>query len=76
VLDFDLFVSDLKLKFAIPDTNAFNKFCEANLGKQTEICEEFYTTCKMQNKIGKVYFLKTGICVYMICMSWLSLFFL
>jgi len=42
LLDFDLFVSDLKLKFALPDKNAFNKFCEANPGKQTEICDEFY----------------------------------
>jgi hypothetical protein len=50
LLDFDLFVSDLKLKFALPDTNAFNKFCEANLGKQTEICDEYYMTCIMQNK--------------------------
>jgi hypothetical protein len=62
LLDFDLFVSDLKLKFALPDTNAFNKFCEANLGKQTEICDEFYTPCTiMQNKNWqKEYFLKTG----------------
>jgi hypothetical protein len=49
-LDFDLFVSDFKLKFTLPDTNAFNKCCEANLGKQPEICDEFYMTCKMQNK--------------------------
>jgi hypothetical protein len=35
LLDFDLFVSDLKQKFALPDTNAFNTFCEANLVKQT-----------------------------------------
>jgi hypothetical protein len=60
-------VSDLKLKFALPDTNAFNKCCEANLGKQTDICDEvyeFYTTyvqCRI--KIGKVYFLKTGMCL-------------
>jgi len=40
----------LKLKFALPDTNAFNKFCEANLGKPTKILDEFYTTCTMQNK--------------------------
>jgi len=50
LLDFDLFVSDLKLKFALPDTNAFNKCCDANLGKQTEICDEFYLTCTMHNK--------------------------
>jgi hypothetical protein len=42
LLDYNLYVSDLKLQFALPDTNAFNKFCEANLGKQTEICDEFY----------------------------------
>jgi hypothetical protein len=49
LLDFDLFVSDLKQKFALPDTFAFDKFCEANLVKQTEICDEFYTTCTMEN---------------------------
>jgi hypothetical protein len=30
-----LCVSELKLKFALPDTNAFIQFCEANLEKYT-----------------------------------------
>jgi hypothetical protein len=40
LLDFDLFVSDFKQKLALPETIAFEKFCEANLVKQTEICDE------------------------------------
>jgi hypothetical protein len=47
LLDFDLFVSDLKQKFALPDIYAFNIFCEANLVKQTEYAETF--TLHMHN---------------------------
>jgi hypothetical protein len=50
MLDFNLFFTDLRLKFAVLDTNALNKICEANLEKQNDISDEFYTTCTMQNK--------------------------
>jgi hypothetical protein len=53
MLDIYLYVSELKLKFALPDTNAFIPFFEANLGKKTDISGEFYSTCTMQRKIGK-----------------------
>jgi hypothetical protein len=46
-------VSNIKLKFALPDTRTFTKFCEANLRKQTELCDEFYKTCTMENKNWK-----------------------
>jgi hypothetical protein len=28
LVDTDLFVSDLKLKFSLPETEVYNKFCE------------------------------------------------
>jgi len=56
-------VSDLKLKFALPDTNAFNKFCEATLANRLKYEMNFTRHVQCRIKIGKVYFLKTGMCL-------------
>lgn len=47
--DTDLFVSDLKIKFSLPDTQAYVKFYERKCMNKLEIVDEFYETETMLN---------------------------
>jgi len=49
LLDTDLFMHDLKQKFSLPETIAFNKFFEERLLNKLNICDEFYETETMEN---------------------------
>lgn len=50
LLDTDLFIDDLKNKFKLRDTNAYEKFFEAMLIKKTEVRDEFYDKLETINK--------------------------
>jgi hypothetical protein len=52
ILDTDLFVNDLKIKFKLSDTKSYEKFFEAMLIKKTEVRDEFYEHVETIN--GKV----------------------
>jgi hypothetical protein len=49
LVDTDLFVSDLKLKFSLPETEVYNKFCEEKSMNKIGIVDEFYDTETMTN---------------------------
>jgi hypothetical protein len=49
LVDTDLFVSDLKLKFSLPETEVYNKFCEQKSMNKLGIIDEFYDTETMTN---------------------------
>jgi hypothetical protein len=44
-----LFVTDLRNRFNLPDTNVYKKFCESKLLNKNMICKEFYETETMKN---------------------------
>jgi hypothetical protein len=48
-VDTDLFVSDLKLKFSLPETEAYNKFHEEKSINKLSIIDEIYDTETMTN---------------------------
>jgi hypothetical protein len=45
----DLFVTDLKNRFNLPDTNVYLKFCEEKAKNKNSICAEFYQIETMTN---------------------------
>jgi hypothetical protein len=49
LLDTDLFMHDLKQKFSLNETIAFNSFFEERLLNKLNICDEFYETETMNN---------------------------
>jgi len=49
LLDTDLFMHDLKQKFSLKETIAFNTFFEERLLNKLNICDEFYDTETMNN---------------------------
>jgi Reverse transcriptase (RNA-dependent DNA polymerase)/Endonuclease-reverse transcriptase len=49
LVDTDLFVSDLKLKFSLPETEAYKKFHEQKSMNKLSIIDEFYETETMTN---------------------------
>jgi hypothetical protein len=44
-----LFVTDLKVKFNLPDTEVYKKFCLTKAGNVKKVSEEFYQTETMRN---------------------------